>query len=53
LADGKGATVSDIREWLNTTRKYAVPYCEYLDRSGFTHRAGDLRYLAETPAIPR
>ena len=46
LADGKGATLSEIRELLNTTRKYAVPYCEYLDRTGFTKRDGDLRYLA-------
>lgn len=47
LADGNGATLSEIRELLNTTRKYAVPYCEYLDRTGFTNRDGDLRYLAE------
>jgi selenocysteine-specific elongation factor len=45
LAGGKGATLSEIRELLNTTRKYAVPYCEYLDRTGFTKRDGDLRYL--------
>jgi selenocysteine-specific elongation factor len=45
LAGSQGATLSEIREWLNTTRKYAVPYCEYLDRIGFTRRAGDLRYL--------
>jgi len=46
LADGRGATLSDIREMLATTRKYAVPYCEYLDRIGFTRRNGDLRQLA-------
>jgi selenocysteine-specific elongation factor len=46
LADGQGATLSRIREILETTRKYAVPYCEYLDRIGFTRRDGDLRYLA-------
>ena len=46
LADGRGATLSEIREVLNTTRKYAVPYCEYLDRIGLTERRGDLRYLA-------
>ena len=46
LADGNGATLSEIREVLNTTRKYAVPYCEYLDRIGFTRREGDLRYVA-------
>ena len=47
LAGEKGLTVSQIREILNTSRKYAVPYCEYLDRSGFTHRQGDVRVLAE------
>jgi selenocysteine-specific elongation factor len=31
---------------LGTTRKYAVPLCEYLDRAGVTRRAGDLRVLA-------
>lgn len=46
LADGKGLTVSEIREILGTSRKYAVPYCEYLDRTGFTRRQGDLRLLA-------
>lgn len=46
LAGGKGITVSELRELLGTTRKYAVPLCEYLDRSGFTRRQGDLRVLA-------
>jgi selenocysteine-specific elongation factor len=46
LADGCGLTLSQIRELLGTTRKYAVPYCEYLDRTGFTRREGDMRYLA-------
>ena len=46
LGDGRGATLSEIREWLATTRKYAVPYCEYLDRIGFTRRDGDQRFLA-------
>jgi selenocysteine-specific elongation factor len=39
-------TLSQIRETLGTTRKYAVPLCEYLDREGFTRREGDLRVLA-------
>lgn len=42
---GQGATLSQIREALHTTRKYAVPYCEYLDRIGFTRREGDVRYI--------
>jgi selenocysteine-specific elongation factor len=46
-----GLTVSQIREILNTSRKYAVPYCEHLDRVGFTQRTGDVRVLAE-PSVP-
>ncbi|MDP6467455.1 MAG: selenocysteine-specific translation elongation factor [Pirellulaceae bacterium] len=42
-----GLTLSEIREILETTRKYAVPLCEYLDRIGFTKRQGDVRVLAE------
>lgn len=38
-------TVADIRDLLGTSRKYAVPLCEWLDRSGVTVRRGDLRYL--------
>lgn len=47
LAGGAGITVSELRELLGTTRKYAVPICEYLDRTNFTRRQGDLRVLAE------
>jgi selenocysteine-specific elongation factor len=46
LATDDGLTVSQIREILNTTRKYAVPLCEYFDRVGFTERRGDARVLA-------
>jgi selenocysteine-specific elongation factor len=44
LAAGKGLTVAEIRDLLSTTRKYAVPLCEYLDRVGVTRRQGDLRF---------
>ena len=47
LAAGSGLTVAEIRDILGTTRKYAVPICEYLDRVGFTKREGDLRLLAK------
>jgi selenocysteine-specific elongation factor len=50
LAGSAGLTVSEIREILNTSRKYAVPYCEYLDRIGFTQRQGDLRTIRESSA---
>lgn len=45
MAPGTGYTLSQIRELLGTTRKYAVPLCEYLDREGLTRREGDLRFL--------
>ena len=50
MASGEGRTVSQIRELLATTRKYAVPLCEYLDRIGFTRRDGDLRFLVQPTA---
>jgi selenocysteine-specific elongation factor len=46
LRTGPGATVAEIRDLLGTTRKFAVPICEYLDRVGLTKREGDLRVLA-------
>ena len=45
-----GLTMSEIRELLGTSRKYAVPICEYLDKTGFTQRQGDVRVLAEAAA---
>jgi selenocysteine-specific elongation factor len=47
LTAGQGLAVSEIRDLLGTTRKYAVPLCEYLDRTGVTRREGDLRVLAQ------
>ncbi len=41
-----GLTVAEIRDLLGTTRKYAVPLCEYLDHAGVTRREGDLRLPA-------
>lgn len=46
LAGGRTATVAGIRDLLGTTRKFAVPLCEHLDRIGVTKRDGDLRTLA-------
>jgi len=45
LTGSEGRTLSEIREFLNTSRKYAVPLCEYYDKIGFTLRKGDLRVL--------
>jgi selenocysteine-specific elongation factor len=39
-----GISVSAIREGLDTSRKYAVPLAEWLDRAGRTVRRGDLRF---------
>jgi selenocysteine-specific elongation factor len=50
---GNGVTVAEIRDLLGTTRKYAVPLCEYLDRIGVTRRDGDLRFLAPAAEVTR
>jgi selenocysteine-specific elongation factor len=39
------STVSQIREYLNISRKYAVPILEKLDEMGVTQREGDKRVL--------
>ena len=35
--------VSDFRELLETTRKYAIPLLSYLDENGYTERREDVR----------
>jgi selenocysteine-specific elongation factor len=45
MANGNELSVSQIRELLRTTRKIAVPLCEYWDAAGMTDRQGDLRRL--------
>jgi selenocysteine-specific elongation factor len=40
----EGTTVSQLREHLGTSRKYAVPLVEWMDRQGLTRRRGDLRF---------
>jgi selenocysteine-specific elongation factor len=42
-------TAARIKEVLGTSRKYAIPLVEHLDRTGFTKRDGDLR----SPRAPR
>lgn len=44
--EGKRFTASEFREGLGTTRKYAIPFLEYLDAKGVTVRQGDHRVLA-------
>jgi selenocysteine-specific elongation factor len=36
-------TVGDFRDMLGTTRKYALPFLEYLDSNRITMRVGDER----------
>ncbi|HYG73269.1 MAG TPA: selenocysteine-specific translation elongation factor [Actinomycetota bacterium] len=47
-AGDAGATVSAVREALGTSRKFAVPLMEHLDRAGATRREGDLRFARRT-----
>jgi selenocysteine-specific elongation factor len=51
LSEGPGMTVGDLRDLLGTSRKFAVPLAEHLDRIGLTRREGDLRTLAR-PVVP-
>jgi selenocysteine-specific elongation factor len=45
LAGGATMTMAELRDLLGTTRKFAVPIGEYLDRIGMTQRDGDTRRL--------
>jgi len=45
----KELTVSDFRDILQTTRKYAIPFLEYLDSKKITMRVGDVRKLLREP----
>ncbi|MFB6356965.1 MAG: selenocysteine-specific translation elongation factor [bacterium] len=48
MGDGEPRTLSDIRDFLESSRKYVIPLMEYLDRVGVTFRDGDHRYLRES-----
>jgi selenocysteine-specific elongation factor len=37
-----------VRERLGTSRRYAVPLMEHLDRTGATRRSGDRRIVRGT-----
>jgi len=47
MRGGAELSLSEIRELLDTSRKFAVPYCEYLDEVGFTRRVGNQRILVK------
>ena len=51
MSDGSSLSMSELRDLLGTTRKYAVPIGEYLDRIGLTLREGDARRLREPTAL--
>ena len=36
-------TLANVRDFLNTSRKYALPFLEYLDKIKFTRRVGEER----------
>jgi selenocysteine-specific elongation factor len=42
------ATVSELRQKLQSSRRIMVPFLERLDREGFTRRVGDKRALGRT-----
>jgi len=45
-----GVTVSEVREALGTTRKWALPLLDRLDALGYTRRQGDVRVAG--PNLP-
>ncbi len=49
LKKARQMSAAELRDLLGTTRKYAVPILEALDREGLTRRVGDLRVLADAP----
>ena len=44
LDAGEG-TVANLKDAMNTSRKFAVPILEHFDKLGFTKREGDVRVL--------
>ncbi len=43
FADHQKLEVSHFKEIIGVSRKYAIPYLEFLDRSGVTKRVGNYR----------
>jgi len=40
-------SVSELRDLFQTSRKYALGFLEYMDKTGLTRRDGDFRFLVE------
>jgi len=51
LANGRSATVAELRDLWGVSRKHAVPLCEYFDATGVSVRQGDTRVLG--PNAPK
>jgi selenocysteine-specific elongation factor len=45
LAENRQITAAQFRDMVGTSRKYAVPFMEYLDAQRVTRRIGDIREL--------
>ncbi len=52
IARAGPVSVAQVREELGSSRKYVVPFVEYLDRVGFTKRVGDQRVLCSAEKQP-
>ena len=42
---GRKFSVPEFKQWMDISRKYAIPLLEYLDREHVTRREGDLRIV--------
>ena len=51
LSHGRGLTVSEIDTLLVTTRKFSIPFLEYLDSLGILSRQGNMRVLATGDSV--
>ncbi len=47
-AEHGGFKPADVREMLDTTRKWLIPFLEALDKSGFSRRVGDKRVVRDS-----
>lgn len=52
LADRGSITVAEARDVIGTSRKYVLPFLEYLDRERYTRRIGDARHLGSRALPP-
>jgi selenocysteine-specific elongation factor len=48
IVENRSLAPADMKTIVGASRKYAIPYLEYLDRIHFTMRVGDVRRLSST-----